>query len=235
MRPHPGCHFEKLSLEFLSIRGRIVAAFMICFALMAGCGDAYEEDPPSNAFSASSFAATTSDGGLRGEAQAPATKDIAPPEITVLEPRPSATVPTTFTVKLSVTDDVSGVASIELFLDGKLNKTSTDSQATITLSDIAEKIHFIKVIATDNVGFSDSVEFPILVQNSDSSGHPISTGDSSAGHSSSQRGGTVFIEGGCNVTAAPLEGASGQVSIILLAVLMMSLLRGGRKSSSPRY
>lgn len=142
--------------------------------------------------------------------------DQDPPTITVSEPTDGATVGADLTVRVRAADDVSGVASISLFLDGALQGTATQSPADFPVANLAPGGHDLRVDAIDHEGHSRSVHVAVTASatTADDPRSPRTTGGS---------GGT--LEGGCALGGSPDRPAAG-----LLVLLALLVLRARRRT-----
>jgi hypothetical protein len=133
--------------------------------------------------------------------------DTNPPVIIVLAPSPEAQVPPSFEVKVSAVDDFSGLASIDLYLDGKFYMTTPLSPAKFPITSLSEGKHQVRLEVADNMSRTDSVTFNVTVSKSASSSTMVDPNTPWANYKEPGTGPQrVTIEGGCAM-AGQVDGA----------------------------
>jgi hypothetical protein len=90
--------------------------------------------------------------------------DTTPPAIQYNPSLEATTLGQNFSVNLTVTDSGSGLASINLYLDGVYINSAKESPASFALEKIAEGKHTIRIVAQDRVKNMNSKELVIEVK-----------------------------------------------------------------------
>ena len=93
-------------------------------------------------------------------------KDNKPPAVSITDPAGGTAVSTSLTVKVTASDDGSGLASVKLFVDGKLSGSRAQSPAQFSLTGLSAGAHNIRADAVDKAGNTGSMLINITVKKS---------------------------------------------------------------------
>jgi V8-like Glu-specific endopeptidase len=78
--------------------------------------------------------------------------DSTPPSVQITAPTAGATVGPSFTVTVTASDSESGLASIELYVDGALHQTAAASPASFSVSGLTPGNHNLRADVSDKAG-----------------------------------------------------------------------------------
>lgn len=141
--------------------------------------------------------------------------DTKPPTVTIIEPASGVTVSSSFTVKVTATDDGSGVDSVSMLVDGTLHKTSSVSPAEFNLSDLQPGQHTLRSEARDGSGNLGFTQITVNVQASSPPSSTSPTGDTSNGSGAGpapapgEFGSNCENPGDCNTHLCAADSLSG--------------------------
>jgi MYXO-CTERM domain-containing protein len=138
------------------------------------------------------------------------------PSIAITSPSPGANVPPSFTVTTDATDDT-GVASVELWVDGALTDTRTAAPWSFEVSDLLEGAHSLQTIVYDVGGQSATAQVSVTV----SADAPDPDGDGGSGDPDDPS--PSELVGGCSTS-----GGAGATSLGLLGLALLGLRRRRR-------
>jgi len=137
--------------------------------------------------------------------------DAIAPTVAITSPQNNATVPPSFTVATTASDN-NAVVKVELYVDGTLVETRTTAPFSFSLSDLSVGGHAVMARAWDTKNVAES-SIQITVQNGAPPPDPTPDPDDPDGDGTDD-----VIVGGC---AAGGGGASGMFALALVAAVVL--------------